>query len=54
MKLQEWVATLPENGKLTIFGFADVGKNLARHLHEMQPDIAIDFGDNNSTRHLVC
>lgn len=50
MKLQEWIAALPENSRLTIFGFADVGKHLAAALHAVRTDMVIDFCDNNSTR----
>lgn len=50
MELRRWTAALPENSRLTIFGFADVGKHLAVAIHAIRPDIMIDFCDNNSTR----
>lgn len=50
MRLQDWITVLPINGRLTIFGYADAGKQLAERLYQARPDILIDFCDNNSTK----
>lgn len=50
MELRRWTTALPNNSRLTIFGFADVGKHLAVAIRAIRPDIMIDFCDNNSTR----